>query len=141
MKTPSIFSQVTAVFLLLSLAGQSQNDLVDVTTVINNDQSVSFIYKKKGFGNFYLTLTFMYLENSFPASFNGNIGSSQGNLFTLRPTSSIRSIGYSFNYSAFRGKFNSRIDSGFVYLLPVSKGETVFLLKHVIINDHRFSRQ
>jgi hypothetical protein len=135
MKTPTRFIQVTTALLLLSLAGHSQNEQVIISTVTNNDRSVSFNYKKKDFGNFYLTLTFMYLENSFPVSFHGNIKSSQGNLFTLRPTSSLRTIGYSYKYTVIRGELVSGIDTGFVYLLPVSKGKTVSLYKQVIIDD------
>lgn len=87
---------------------------------------------------FFLNLTFNRLENASPTSYKGTLTSTKGKLLNVRPIYPDRSIGYSYSYTFIRGQLNPKIDTGFVYLLPVSKGKTVEVLHHINLSSKYF---
>lgn len=124
--------------LMIGLNGKAQNHSIEIKSEMKDDRSVDFLFEKRDVGSFYLNLTFNRLENASPTSFKGTITSSQGKLLTVKPLNPDRSVGYSYKYTYIRGQLNPKIDTGFVYLLPVSKGKTVKALNHFNINAKYF---
>jgi Peptidase family M23. len=118
--------------------GWSQDQSITVKSEFNKDNSVSFRYEKKEFGTFYLRVNFKYLENANSTGYKGNIDGFSGNLFSIKPIDSQRPISFSYNCTWIRGKLNPRIDTGFVYLLPVSKGKNVNVLNHSFLYAQYF---
>lgn len=108
-------------FEILTLA-QEQNIIVE--SQINSDNTASFRFTKRDFGTFYLEVIFKSLENANSTGYKGNIDSSSGNLFSIKSTDPRRSMSFSYNTTWIRGTLNARIDSNFVYLLPVSAEKT-----------------
>ncbi len=125
-------------FLTIGFTGNAQNHSIEITSEMKDDRSVDFLFQKKDVGSFYLNLTFNRLENASPAAFKGTITSSQGKLMTIKPLNPDRSVGYSYKYTYIRGQLNPKIDTGFVYLLPVSKGKMVKALNHFNLNAMYF---
>jgi len=78
------------------------------------------------------------LENSVSNGFRGNIQSPSGSLFTIKPNDPQRSVVYSYDYTWIRGKLMSKVDTGFIYLLPVSKGNTVKVFNHSFLYTQYF---
>jgi hypothetical protein len=140
MKAPFIFYCFTVILLLLNLTGHSQPGMVQISTAYNSDNTVDINYKKAIEGSIYLKLTFDRLENSTSIStfYNGTIVYSQGKLLTLRPVKENSQISCSFKYTWIRGKLVSKIDTAFIYLLPVSKGKTVKVLNHTYLYKEYF---
>lgn len=125
-------------FFTIGLTGSAQNHSIEITSEMKEDRSVDFIFEKKDVGSFYLNLTFDRLENASPTSYKGTVNSSQGKLLSIKPLNADRSVGYSYKYTYIRGQLNPKIDTSFVYLLPVSKGKTVKALNHFNINAMYF---
>lgn len=125
MKDSILFWQLTAVLVFLSLIGKSQENSVKITSERNEDQSVDFFYEKEDFGSFFLNLTFTHLENAIPTTYKGGLAGTSGKFLSIKPMSQNSSIGYSYTYTYIRGVLNPKIDASFVYLLPVSKGNTI----------------
>lgn len=138
MKLPIIYWLLLVIFLMNGLNGKSQNNSVEITTERNKDQSIDFFYEKNDFGSFFLNLTFNQLENATPTSYKGNLNAYSGKFFSIRPLNSNSSIGFSYKYTWIRGILNPKIDTGFVYLLPVAKGKTVKALHHSNIDKKYF---
>jgi len=138
MKLPIIYWLLLVIFLMNGLNGKSQNNSVEITTERNKDQSIDFFYEKNDFGSFFLNLTFNQLENATPTSYKGNLNAYSGKFFSIRPLNSNSSIGFSYKYTWIRGILNPKIDTSFVYLLPVAKGKTVKALHHSNIDKKYF---
>lgn len=116
------FVLVASFSFVIALSAQEQN--IKIETEFNKDNSASFRFTKMDFGTYYLQLTFKTLENANSLGYKGNINSFSGNLFSIRPIDPQRSMSFSYNTTWIRGMLNARIDSSFIYLLPVSKGKT-----------------
>lgn len=101
----------------------AQDQDIKVESEFNKDNTASFRFTKRNFGTFYLQVTFKTLDNSTSLGYKGNIVGSTGNLFTIKPIDPQRSMSFSYNSTWIRGRLNADIDTGFVYLLPVSKGK------------------
>lgn len=129
MTSPRIIMQLIAAFCILSLNVKSQNYSIEISTQINDDRSVDFLYLKKDYGTFYLNLTFNQLVNTLAISYKGGIYSLNGKILTIKPLDQTKSVSYSYQYTYIRGELNPKIDSGFVYLLPISKGKTLRVME------------
>lgn len=138
MKISIIYWPLLFIFLVTGLHGKSQDNSVLITSEINKDQSIDFFYEKNDFGSFFLNLTFSQLENAAPTSYKGSLNASRGKFFSIRPLNSNSSISFSYRYTWIRGILNPKIDTDFVYLLPVAKGKTVMALHHLNINTKYF---
>lgn len=124
-------------FLSKEQCNSQPNDIL-VKSEIQNDQSVKFTYEMKTFGTCYLQVNFKSLENSFSSGFRGNITGSSGSLFTIKPSDPGRGIGFSYAYTWIRGKLMSKVDTSFIYLLPVSKGNKVKVFNHSYLYTQYF---
>lgn len=129
MASPRIFIQLIAAFCMLSLSVKSQNYSIELSTEYQDDRSVDILYLKKDFGTFYLNLTFNQLVNTSAISFKGGIYNMKGKILTLRPLDKTQSVSFSYQYTYIRGVLNPKIDTGFVYLLPVSKGKALRVIE------------
>ena len=134
-----LFIPFVLLFLyLFKMQCVSQNNNIVVKSEMDKDLSVKFSYEKKDYGTHYLQVNFKYLENSNSNGFRGNIQGPIGSLFTIKPNDPQRSIAYSYDYSWIRGKLMSKIDTGFIYLLPVSKGNAVKVFNHSYLYTQYF---
>jgi len=114
-------------YVLQSTFAYSQPGLFQVSTNVNENNTVDIIYRKSIEGSVYFNLFFDKLENctSISTFYKGNCTSNSGKLITLNPLDRTRPVTCSFRFSWIRGKLVSNIDTSFVYLMPVSGGKTV----------------
>lgn len=135
------FCLLITFLFIFEIVVMSQGQNIKVESECNSDKSVSFKFEKKNFGTYYLQLNFKYLENANSIGYKGNITGYTGKLITIKPIDPQKPISFSYNYSYIRGKLNAKIDTGFVYLLPVSRGKTINVLNHSFLYSQYFGSQ
>lgn len=138
MKVDFFFWQLIVFLMVVSLNGTCQNNSIRITSEINSDQSIDFFFDKDEYGSFYLNLTFDQLENAARTSYKGKVQDMHGKLLSIKPLNPNKSIGFSYKYVWIRGVLNPRIDTSFVYLLPVSKGETIRAVENTNLYSEYF---
>ena len=111
--------------LLVAFVAFGQNP-IEINYVKNQDNSVSFYYKKIVPGSYLVQVYFEELTNTRAANSETKvIRNSSGQLLTLKPERAENQIGFRFSYRYFKGDFNSKVRSNFPYILPFKKGKTV----------------
>lgn len=121
------------------ITGKSQNSSFKISTERNSDESVSFNFEKEDFGTYYVKLTFSHVENSSTTSYQQNVRGLNGTILTLKPLVQNKPIGYSYKYIWIRGKLNPKIDTDFVYLLPVSRLKTSLVIENSNLKSSYFN--
>ena len=111
--------------ILIPLFSFSQNDL-EINYVENRDNSVSFNYKKRIPGTYFLTLDFKNLRNTRAKNRQSKkITNNIGSLFNLRPNNDDEQIGFNYSYSYYKGNINSQVELNYPYIFPFKKDETI----------------
>ena len=114
------------ILLLVSipLISFGQKNIIDVDYVINNDNSVSFNYKKNVVGSYLVILEFSNLSNTRAQRRVSKIlKNNSGSLFLkLKPINDENSVGFQYRTMYFKGSVNSKVNEDYPYILPFNKG-------------------
>lgn len=104
-----------------------QKNIIDVDYVINNDNSVSFNYKKNVVGSYLVILEFSNLSNTRAQRRVSKIlKNNSGSLFLkLKPINDENSIGFQYRTMYFKGDVNSKVNEDYPYILPFNKGDKI----------------
>ena len=96
--------------LFIPLFSFGQKNIIDVDYVINNDNSVSFNYKKNVVGSYLVILEFSNLSNTRAQRRVSKIlKNNYGSLFLkLKPINDENSIGFQYRTMYFKGDVNSK---------------------------------
>ena len=117
------------ILLLVSipLISFGQKNIIDVDYVINNDNSVSFNYKKNVVGSYLVILEFSNLSNTRAQRRVSKIlKNNSGSLFLkLKPINDENSIGFQYRTMYFKGSVNSKVNEDYPYILPFNKGDKI----------------
>ena len=113
--------------LFIPLFSFGQKNIIDVDYVINNDNSVSFNYKKNVVGSYLLILEFSNLSNTRAQRRVSKIlKNNSGSLFLkLKPINDENSIGFQYRTMYFKGDVNSKVNEDYPYILPFNKGDKI----------------
>lgn len=104
---------ISVIFLFCISQLYSQRDIIEIDYKTNQDNSVSFNYKKKSPGNYFVMLKFSNLSNTRTRYFNKVVKSNLGSLLKLKPINPDESIGFQLSYTYFKGDLNSKIEYDF----------------------------
>ena len=110
--------------LFIPLVSFGQKNIIDVDYVINNDNSVSFNYKKYVVGSYLVVLDFSNLSNTREQRRVSKIlKNNSGSLFLkLKPINDENSVGFQYQTMYFKGSVNSKVNEDYPYILPFNKG-------------------
>lgn len=97
----------------------------EITYKRKKDNSIDFNFKKYLYGSFYVSIKFNKLENAKQYICHKSIRGGQGRIFNLRAIESLKRITFSYSYRYVRGKYTSRLNKEFVYLLPYKSNTEV----------------
>ena len=113
--------------LFIPLFSFGQKNIIDVDYVINNDNSVSFNYKKNVVGSYLVILEFSNLSNTRAQRRVSKIlKNNSGSLFLkLKPINDENSIGFQYRTMYFKGDVNSKVNEDYPYILPFNKGDKI----------------
>ena len=113
--------------LFIPLVSFGQKNIIDVDYVINNDNSVSFNYKKNVVGSYLVILEFSNLSNTRAQRRVSKIlKNNSGSLFLkLKPINDENSIGFQYQTMYFKGSVNSKVNEDYPYILPFNKGDKI----------------
>ena len=113
--------------LFIPLISFGQKNIIDVDYVINNDNSVSFNYKKNVVGSYLVILEFSSLSNTRAQRRVSKIlKNNSGSLFLkLKPINDENSIGFQYQTMYFKGSVNSKVNEDYPYILPFNKGDKI----------------
>ena len=113
--------------LFIPLFSFGQKNIIDVDYVINNDNSVSFNYKKNAVGSYLVILEFSNLSNTRAQRRVSKIlKNNSGSLFLkLKPINDENSIGFQYRTMYFKGDVNSKVNEDYPYILPFNKGDKI----------------
>ena len=113
--------------LFIPLISFGQKNIIDVDYVINNDNSVSFNYKKNVVGSYLVILEFSNLSNTRAQRRVSKIlKNNSGSLFLkLKPINDENSIGFQYRTMYFKGSVNSKVNEDYPYILPFNKGDKI----------------
>ena len=113
--------------LFIPLFSFGQKNIIDVDYVINNDNSVSFNYKKNVVGSYLVILEFSNLSNTRAQRRVSKIlKNNSGSLFLkLKPINDENSIGFQYRTMYFKGHVNSKVNEDYPYILPFNKGDKI----------------
>ena len=113
--------------LFIPLISFGQTNIIDVDYVINNDNSVSFNYKKNVVGSYLVILEFSNLSNTRAQRRVSKIlKNNSGSLFLkLKPINDENSIGFQYRTMFFKGSVNSKVNEDYPYILPFNKGDKI----------------
>ena len=113
--------------LFIPLISFGQKNIIDVDYVINNDNSVSFNYKKKVVGSYLVILEFSNLSNTRAQRRVSKIlKNNSGSLFLkLIPINDENNIGFQYRTMYFKGDVNSKVNEDYPYILPFNKGDKI----------------
>ena len=111
----------------IPLISFGQKNIIDVDYVINNDNSVSFNYKKNVVGSYLVILEFSNLSNTRAQRRVSKIlKNNSGSLFLkLKPINDENSIGFQYQTMYFKGSVNSKVNEDYPYILPFNKGDKI----------------
>ena len=113
------------ILLFIPIVCFGQNP-IEINYVKNQDNSVSFYYKKIVPGSYLVQVYFEELTNTRAANSETKILKNRtGQLLTLKPESAENQIGFRFSYRYYKGDINSRVKLNFPYILPFKKGKAV----------------
>ena len=113
--------------IFIPLISFGQTNIIDVDYVINNDNSVSFNYKKNVLGSYLVILEFSNLSNTRAQRRVSKIlKNNSGSLFLkLKPINDENSIGFQYRTMYFKGSVNSKVNEDYPYILPFNKGDKI----------------
>ena len=113
--------------VFIPLISFGQKNIIDVDYVINNDNSVSFNYKKNVVGSYLVILEFSNLSNTRAQRRVSKIlKNNSGSLFLkLKPINDENSIGFQYQTMYFKGSVNSKVNEDYPYILPFNKGDKI----------------
>ena len=113
--------------VFIPLVSFGQKNIIDIDYVINNDNSVSFNYKKYVVGSYLVILEFSNLSNTREQRRVSKIlKNNSGSLFLkLKPINDENSVGFQYRTMYFKGSVNSKVNEDYPYILPFNKGDKI----------------
>ena len=105
------------------------------------DKSVSFYYEKTKPGSYYLSIKLSNKENTHASNFNGVVKHPSGFLFKMRAIDKTEFIKCAYSYSWIRGVPNPKLDSTFIYSLPLKKGNETYIKEQGSVKETYFGNK
>jgi hypothetical protein len=130
-----------AAIFFITLNIYCQKSAVEVSYVVNQDNSVDFKYIKSAPGSYTIAFKFDRLDNSSPERTSFVLKDYSGSLFTLRPLNKENGISFSYKTTLTQGILSPKTDLNFVYLLPFAKGEKVEVFEHTYAYNAYFGTE
>jgi len=125
MKNNAFFVFQFLFLFLISFKLSAQNQVVTITSKVNDDKSVDLNYEKKVPGTYTVNIELSNVSNCDVTSYEGIVTGYSGTVTRLRPTDKSRGIGYAIRYSTIMGEINPKVDSLFHYTLPFKNGKKI----------------
>ena len=127
--------------LLVAFVAFGQNP-IEINYVKNQDNSVSFYYKKTVPGSYLVQIYFEELTNTRAANSETKVLKNRsGQLLILKPESAENQIGFRFSYRYYKGDINSRVKLNFPYILPFKKGKAVIPTELYSVENVHFNSE
>lgn len=112
--------------LLIQFLESNAQQKIEINYVENQDNSVSFNYKKNVSGSYLVVLDFSNLSNTREQRrINKIVQNKSGSILKLKPINKENRIGFNYKYIYYKGNINSKINKEYPYILPFKKGEKV----------------
>lgn len=112
--------------LLIQFFESHSQQKIEISYIENQDNSVSFNYKKNVSGSYLLVLDFSNLSNTQEQRrINKIVQNKSGSILKLKPINKENGIGFNYKYIYYEGNINSKINKDYPYILPFKKGEKV----------------
>ena len=112
--------------LLIQFLESNAQQKIEINYVENQDNSVSFNYKKNVSGSYLVVLDFSNLSNTREQRrINKIVQNKSGSILKLKPINKENRIGFNYKYIYYKGNINSKINKEYSYILPFKKGEKV----------------
>ena len=112
--------------LLIQFLESNAQQKIEINYVENQDNSVSFNYKKNVSGSYLVVLDFSNLSNTREQRrINKIVQNKSGSILKLKPINKENRIGFNYKYIYYRGNINSKINKEYPYILPFKKEEKV----------------
>ena len=116
--------KLTLLLLLIPILSFGQK--IEIDYVINNDNSVSFNYKKNIAGSYLVILEFSNLSNTRAQKKVSKIlKNNSGSFLKLKPINEENGISFQYQTMYFKGNINSKVNEDYPYILPFNKGEKI----------------
>lgn len=91
----------------------------------NEDHSIDFEYVKSAPGSIFVILKFKNLTNASSNTIKKTISGFGGDLTTLRPQNTSKSIGFSYSYRILNGNADALPQLDFKYILPFKNNKSI----------------
>ena len=116
--------KLTLLLLLIPILSFGQK--IEIDYIINNDNSVSFNYKKNIAGSYLVILEFSNLSNTRAQKKVSKIlKNNSGSFLKLKPINEENGISFQYQTMYFKGNINSKVNEDYPYILPFNKGEKI----------------
>ena len=116
--------KLTLLLLLIPILSFGQK--IEIDYIINNDNSVSFNYKKNIAGSYLVILEFSNLSNTRAQKKVSKIlKNNSGSFLKLKPINEENGISFQYQTMYFKGNINSKVNKDYPYILPFNKGEKI----------------
>ena len=110
--------------LLIQFFESHSQQKIEISYIENQDNSVSFNYKKNVSGSYLVVLDFSNLSNTREQRrINKIVQNKSGSILKLKPINKENRIGFNYKYIYYSGNINSKINKEYPYILPFKKGE------------------
>ena len=114
------------ILLLVFIPILSFGQKIEIDYEINNDNSVSFNYKKNIAGSYLVILEFSNLSNTRAQKKVSKIlKNNSGSFLKLKPINEENGIGFQYQTMYFKGNVNSKVNEDYPYILPFNKGDKI----------------
>jgi hypothetical protein len=130
---------ITTILFVFSSSIFAQTPPVYIDFVRNEDNSVSFNYKKNKFGTYKISVKFQNLDNTYSSDYEGFVSGISGFLFKLNSINPQRGISFNMKYDMILGKPNPKIDTSFAYVLPFGKGSKINMNELTHFGEYYFA--
>ena len=116
--------KLTLLLLLIPILSFGQK--IEIDYIINNDNSVSFNYKKNIAGSYLVILEFSNLSNTRAQKKASKIlKNNSGSFLKLKPINEESGISFQYQTMYFKGNINSKVNEDYPYILPFNKGDKI----------------
>ncbi|GIZ08521.1 peptidoglycan DD-metalloendopeptidase family protein [Flavobacterium sp. UMI-01] len=140
LKLPFIIG-ITLVCLGTSIKTLAQQNVIEVTSVRNNDNTVDIKYIKKMPGSYVVKLKFTNFNNTYVSDFEKVLKYDQGDLIRLNPENKEAPINFAYSVSYSLGNNEPKVDSLFQYILPFKKRKKITVQESNNVNEKYYGAE
>ena len=135
MKTKTLLFCV--IFFISQITSAQIND-IEIISKRNNDNSLTFSYKKQKYGSYFLSVWFPTLNNAYSSGINCVVSNVGNELFSIQPENENLGINYSYKWWYIRGIPNPKFNPNFVYALPTNTSQYTNISKMTNVETEYF---